>query len=71
MVMKGERQMKDKKSAKRTINLRGIDENLHRSLRILAALKGVTLKDLIVKILEDYLEGQPGFESLGRKEDAK
>ena len=63
--------MKDKKSAKSTINLRGIDENLHRTLKILAAIKKVTLKDLIVKILEDYIEGEPGFESPNRKENEK
>jgi predicted HicB family RNase H-like nuclease len=40
-----------------TINLREVPEDLHRRAKARAAMEGVTLKQLILRLLEEYLEG--------------
>jgi len=61
--------MKEKKSRTSTINLRGIPQNLHRTLRVQAALENTTLKNLVIRILSDYLKERTGFELPDRKEE--
>ena len=39
------------------INLRDVPEDLHRRAKARAAMEGVTLKQLILRLLEEYLEG--------------
>ena len=38
-----------------TVNLRDFPDNLHREAKAKAALEGITLKDLIIKAVGDYL----------------
>jgi len=38
--------------------LRGIDDGLWRSVKSLAALKGVTIKDLIIELLKEAVKKQ-------------
>jgi predicted HicB family RNase H-like nuclease len=38
------------------INIRGFPDDLHRQAKIQAAVEGVTLKDLIIKALTEYLK---------------
>jgi predicted HicB family RNase H-like nuclease len=38
------------------INLRNIPDELHRKIKAEAALQGITLEQLIVKIMQEYLE---------------
>ena len=40
-----------------TINLRNVPDDLHRKAKARAAMEGVTLKQLIMRLLEEYLEG--------------
>ncbi len=40
-----------------TINLRDVPEDLHRKAKARAAMEGVTLKQLILRLLEEYLDG--------------
>ncbi len=40
-----------------TINLREVPEDLHRRVKARAAMEGVTLKQLILRLLEEYLDG--------------
>jgi hypothetical protein len=40
-----------------TINLRKVPDDLHRKAKARAAMEGVTLKQLIMRLLEEYLEG--------------
>jgi predicted HicB family RNase H-like nuclease len=40
-----------------TINLRGVPDDLHLRAKARAKMEGVTLKQLILRILEEYLEG--------------
>ena len=40
-----------------TINLRDVPDDLHRKAKARAAMEGVTLKQLIMRLLEEYLEG--------------
>lgn len=40
-----------------TINLRNIPDDLHRKAKARAAMEGVSLKQLILRLLEEYLEG--------------
>jgi plasmid stability protein len=40
-----------------TINLRNVPDELHRKAKARAAMEGVSLKQLILRLLEDYLEG--------------
>ena len=40
-----------------TINLRSVPDDLHRKAKARAAMEGVTLKQLIMRLLEEYLEG--------------
>ena len=40
-----------------TINLRNVPDNLHRKAKARAAMEGVTLKQLIMRLLEEYLDG--------------
>ncbi|MCG6980296.1 MAG: type II toxin-antitoxin system HicB family antitoxin [Deltaproteobacteria bacterium] len=40
-----------------TINLRDIPDDLHRRAKARAAMEGVSLKKLILRLLEEYLEG--------------
>ena len=41
----------------KTIIIKNFPENLHRKAKAKAALEGITLKALIIKLLETYLEG--------------
>lgn len=38
------------------INLRNIPDKLHRQIKAEAALQGMTLRDFVVKVLEEYLK---------------
>jgi predicted HicB family RNase H-like nuclease len=40
-----------------TINLRNVPDDLHRKAKARAAMEGVTLKQLIMRLLEEYLDG--------------
>ena len=40
-----------------TINLREVPEDLHRRAKARAAMEGVTLKQLVLRLLEEYLDG--------------
>ena len=40
-----------------TINLRNIPDELHRKAKARAAMEGVSLKQLLIRLLEEYLEG--------------
>jgi predicted HicB family RNase H-like nuclease len=40
-----------------TLNLRNIPDELHRRAKARAALEGVSLKQLILRLLEEYLDG--------------
>ena len=40
-----------------TINLRNVPDDIHRKAKARAAMEGVTLKQLIMRLLEEYLEG--------------
>ena len=40
-----------------TINLRDVPDDIHRKAKARAAMEGVTLKELILRLLEEYLEG--------------
>jgi len=39
-----------------TINLRDVPEDLHHRVRVQAAKEGTTIKGLIIRLLEEYLE---------------
>jgi predicted HicB family RNase H-like nuclease len=39
-----------------TIYLRNVPEDLHRQIKSEAALQGVTLQDLVIKVLAEYLK---------------
>ena len=39
-----------------TINLRDIPEDLHRKAKATAAMEGMTLKELVIKAIEEYLK---------------
>ena len=43
-----------------TINLRDIPEDLHRKAKAAAALEGITLKELVIKAIEEYLKKKKG-----------
>jgi predicted HicB family RNase H-like nuclease len=38
------------------INIRDFPDNLHREAKSKAALEGITLKELIIKAVEEYLK---------------
>jgi predicted HicB family RNase H-like nuclease len=40
-----------------TINLRNVPDDIHRKAKARAAMEGVSLKQLILRLLEEYLEG--------------
>ena len=40
-----------------TINLRNIPDDLHRKAKARAAMEGDSLKQLILRLLEEYLDG--------------
>ena len=40
-----------------TINLRNIPDDLHRKAKARAAMEGVSLKQITLRLLEEYLEG--------------
>jgi plasmid stability protein len=40
-----------------TVNLRNIPDDLHRKAKARAAMEGVSLKQLILRLLEEYLDG--------------
>jgi plasmid stability protein len=40
-----------------TINLRNVPDDLHRKAKVRAAMEGVTLKQLILRLLDEYLDG--------------
>ena len=39
-----------------TINLRDIPEDLHRKAKAKAAMEGITLKQLVIQAIEEYLK---------------
>ena len=39
-----------------TIYLRNVPEDLHRQIKAEAALQGVTLQDLVIRVLTEYLK---------------
>lgn len=39
-----------------TIYLRNVPEDLHRQIKAEAALQGVTLQDLVIRVLAEYLK---------------
>jgi len=41
-----------------TVNLRDFPDQLHREAKAKAALMGITLKDLVVKAVERFLEDE-------------
>jgi predicted HicB family RNase H-like nuclease len=43
-----------------TINLRDVPEDFHRRAKVQAAKEGVSLKELIMRVLTEYLEKQGG-----------
>ena len=43
-----------------TINLRDFPENLHRKAKSEAALMGISLKELIIRALTEYLKKKRG-----------
>jgi plasmid stability protein len=43
-----------------TINLRNMPNDLHRKAKAQAALEGTTLKDLVIRLLTEYLEKEGG-----------
>jgi predicted HicB family RNase H-like nuclease len=43
-----------------TINLRDVPEDLHRRAKAQAAMEGISLKALIIKLLKDYLKKKKG-----------
>jgi predicted HicB family RNase H-like nuclease len=40
------------------MNLRGIPDDLHRKAKAAAALEGITLKELVIKAVEEYLKNK-------------
>ena len=42
------------------LNVKDFPDELHRQMKIQAAIDGVSLKDLIIKALEKYLEKKGG-----------
>jgi predicted HicB family RNase H-like nuclease len=42
-----------------TMNLREIPDDLHRKAKAAAALEGITLKDLVIKAIKEYLKKKP------------
>ena len=43
-----------------TINLRDVPEDLHRRAKAQAAMEGISLKALVIKLLEGYLKKKGG-----------
>jgi predicted HicB family RNase H-like nuclease len=43
-----------------TMNLRDVPDDLHRKAKAEAAMEGVTLKELVIKALEEYLKKKKG-----------
>jgi predicted HicB family RNase H-like nuclease len=39
-----------------TIYLRNVPEDLHRQVKSEAALRGMTLQDFVIKVLQEYLK---------------
>jgi len=44
----------------RVIHMKGFPADLHRQAKIAAATEGVTLKEIIIKALREYLERKGG-----------
>ncbi len=42
------------------LNIKDFPEELHREVKIQAAVEGISMKDLIIKALQDYLKKQKG-----------
>jgi plasmid stability protein len=40
-----------------TINLKNVPDDLYRKAKARASMEGVSLEQLMVRLLEDYLEG--------------
>lgn len=54
--------------AEKVLNIK-IPENLHRRLKILAAMEGLSIKDLTIRIVEKYWEeNKKGTFSIKEKE---
>ncbi|MFX0199209.1 MAG: hypothetical protein ACFFCW_24060 [Candidatus Hodarchaeota archaeon] len=47
---------KEPEEAKAVINLRGVPRHLYKTLKIRAAIEEITFKDLIIRILREYVE---------------
>ncbi|PKN30500.1 MAG: 3-hydroxyacyl-CoA dehydrogenase [Deltaproteobacteria bacterium HGW-Deltaproteobacteria-21] len=50
-----------------TVNLRDFPDQLHREAKAKAALMGISLKDLVVKVVERFLEEEKKREKKGGK----
>ncbi|RJR33252.1 MAG: 3-hydroxyacyl-CoA dehydrogenase [Desulfobacteraceae bacterium] len=50
-----------------TVNLRDFPDQLHREAKAKAALMGISLKDLVVKAVERFLEEEKKREKKGGK----
>lgn len=44
-----------------TINLRDIPDDLHRKVKAKAAMEGITLKQLVILALKEYLKKRRGL----------
>ncbi len=42
------------------LNIKDFPDELHRQIKIQAAIEGVSMKDLIIKALEKYLQKKGG-----------
>lgn len=42
------------------LNLRDFPDELHRKMKAAAAMEGISMKDLIIKVVEEYLERKGG-----------
>lgn len=40
----------------RVLNIKDFPEELHREIKIKAAMEGISMKDLIIKALQEYLK---------------
>ena len=39
-----------------TLNIRNFPDELHKDIKVKAVMEGITLKDIIIKAVEEYLK---------------
>jgi hypothetical protein len=44
----------------KNVLVRGIPEEVHKDLKILAVIKNMTLQDLIIRVLSEYVDKEKG-----------